>query len=323
MSATIAGLLGLLLGAALALGAELAWGLSGRLRRLADRGDEPDDHERRREDALRALVGEEVERPVDGEVSTQDMITGVMELRETRVREVMVPRIDVVALPVDKSLGEALDAVIDAGHSRVPVFRESIDDVAGVLYAKDLLVVLRDGLEEVSIEALARDCFFVPESKTVNELLHELRQERVHLAVVVDEYGGTAGLVTIEDILEEIVGEIQDEYDSEEPDVLLVDVDAGEGVFRAGIDIHDVNRLLGVDLSTEDDVDTLGGLVFTHLGKVPDEGETVACEGADLEVLEVEGRRIARVRVTRRETETGGDAGSGSEGRGQTDGGDA
>ena len=153
MSAWWIGLLGLLLGVAIAFAAEAVWGVMDRLRRLISSNTEDEEDQQRREDALRALVGDEEEESASGSVSTQDMITGVMELSETRVREVMVPRIDVVALPVDSTLDASLDAIIDAGHSRVPVYRETIDDVAGVLYAKDLLVVLRDGIGSVSIEA--------------------------------------------------------------------------------------------------------------------------------------------------------------------------
>ncbi len=147
------------------------------------------------------------------------MIASIFEFGETLVREVMVPRIDVLAVPVDTPMLEALDVILKAGHSRIPVYRETIDNVVGILYAKDLLRYLRDGRTDVPLSKILRPAYFIPESKKVDELLQELQQRKVHMAVVVDEYGGTAGIVTIEDLLEEIVGEIQDEYDAEEPTI--------------------------------------------------------------------------------------------------------
>ncbi|HIC89897.1 MAG TPA: HlyC/CorC family transporter, partial [Anaerolineae bacterium] len=146
------------------------------------------------------------------EEEEKEMIASIFEFGETLVREVMVPRIDIVALEVGTSLNEALNVIVEAGHSRIPVYQDTIDNIIGVLYAKDLLTCFRDGRSEVTIEQLLRPPYFVPESKPVSELLHELQQRKVHIAIVVDEYGGTAGLVTIEDLVEEIVGEIQDEY---------------------------------------------------------------------------------------------------------------
>ncbi len=249
-----------------------------------------------RDDELRALVtaGEESGVIEDDEM---EMIAGIFDLADTRVREVMVPRIDVVALPVEATVHEALQAIIDAGHSRIPVYRGSMDEVAGLLYAKDLLPVLRDGRTDDQLEGLLRPAYFVPESKPVDALLQDLQVRRVHMAIVVDEFGGTAGLVTIEDLIEEIVGEIADEYDvDEEARVELVSAD--EGLFHAGVDIDDVNDLMDIHLPT-DDVDTLAGLVFTRLGKVPEVGETAVFDDAEIKVLALDGRRIHRVRVRR------------------------
>jgi CBS domain containing-hemolysin-like protein len=249
-----------------------------------------------RDDVVRALALVEQENgPI--EEDEMEMITGIMELGETKVREVMVPRIDIVAISGVASLDEALDTVIAAGHSRIPVFTGTIDSIDGLLYAKDLLKAFRARDFEPNMRDLLREPYYVPESKPVDELLEDLQTRKVHMAVVVDEYGGTAGVVTIEDLLEEIVGEIQDEYDQEEPRIERVSDD--EIVFNAGMDIDDVNRMMDIDLPT-DEVDTLGGLVFIGLGKVPVPGESVVFDDAEIEVLELEGRRINRVRVLRR-----------------------
>jgi CBS domain containing-hemolysin-like protein len=271
------------------------------LARLAPEAGERDGA-RLREESLRELVqaGEEG-RPLEDE--EMEMIAGIFELGETRVREVMVPRIDVVSVSIDATIDEVLDTILGGGHSRIPVHRGTIDDVAGLLYAKDLLGAFRDRDYAPNLGRLLREPYFVPESKPVDQLLAELQRRKVHMAIVVDEYGGTAGLVTIEDLLEEIVGEIQDEYDVE---VARYELSApGEGVFLAGMDIDDVNRLLALDLPTED-VDTLAGLVFTRLGRVPEVGERAYFDDAEIEVLAVHGRRIHQVRVRARPAEAPG-----------------
>jgi putative hemolysin len=191
------------------------------------------------------------------EAEEKAMIYSIFQFGETAAREVMVPRIDIVALEIDTPLDQALQVVIEAGHSRIPIYRDTIDNVQGILYAKDFLELwLPDsskGVEEAgrgrTLESLLRPAYFVPESKMLDDLLADLQQRKVHIAIVVDEYGGTAGLVTIEDVLEEIVGEIQDEYDSEE--AAYQKVGEGEYIFNARIDLDDVNRLLGTNLPTE------------------------------------------------------------------------
>lgn len=224
------------------------------------------------------------------------MISGILQLDRTLTREIMVPRIDVVAVEVETPLRDALDVMLQGAHSRLPVYAESIDHIVGVLYAKDLLRILRDGKGEVSLRELMRPAYFVPESKRVDELLQELQRHKVHMAIVVDEFGGTAGIVTIEDVLEEIVGEIQDEYDtSEEP--LIEQVSENEGVFNARATIGDVNDALALDLP--DESDTLGGLVYQRLEKLPRVGDQVRVGDVTIEVLDVIGRRIKKVRVTR------------------------
>jgi putative hemolysin len=231
-----------------------------------------------------------------------EMIAGIMELGDTRVREVMVPRIDMVTIPIDASLDDALDAIIGAGHSRIPVHGGTVDDIAGLLYAKDLLKAFRERDSAPNLRQLLREPYFVPETKPVDVLLGELQTRKVHIAIVVDEYGGTAGLVTIEDLLEEIVGEIQDEYDREAPRIESVTGD--EVVCLAGVSIDDVNDLLSIHLPTEE-ADTVAGVVFAALGHVPVVGERAVVVDAELEVLALDGRRIHRVRVTRRGREEG------------------
>ncbi len=246
------------------------------------------------EDGLRFLLNVSEEETVI-EDEEKEMIASVFEFGETLVREVMVPRIDVKAVPVEKPMLEALDVMLTAGHSRTPVYDGSIDNIVGILYAKDLLRYLRDGRTDVPLAKILRPAYFIPESKKVDELLRELQQRRVHMAVVVDEYGGTAGIVTIEDLLEEIVGEIQDEYDAEEPTV--EPVSEHEYLFDARVHLDEVNELLGVELPAEGG-DTLGGFIYSQLGKVPAVGDTIEFEGVRIEVLSVAGRRIKQVRAS-------------------------
>ncbi len=248
------------------------------------------------------VTEEEIKTMVDAgqeegliEEGEKAMILSVLDFGDTVAREVMVPRIAMVALEVNTPFDEALNVVVSAGHSRIPVYRGTIDEIIGILYAKDMLAALRDGAKP-PLEKMLRQVYFTPESKRVIELLHELQKRRVHVSIVVDEYGGTAGLVTIEDILEEIVGEIQDEYDTEEPDI--VPLPEGNGyILDAGMNIEDASELLKVELPT-DESDTLGGFIYDQLGKVPVVGEKVEQGGFVFEVLEVNDRRILKVKVT-------------------------
>jgi CBS domain containing-hemolysin-like protein len=210
-------------------------------------------------------------------------------------REIMVPRIDIRAVAESALVGDVLDLVVATGHSRIPIYEETIDNIVGIIYAKDILQHLKLGGLGDAARPLAREPYFVPEAKKIDELLGELQQRRVHLAVVVDEYGGTAGLVTIEDLLEEIVGEIRDEYDlaEEAPFERLSD---REAVVDARTSIRDVNELLSLDLP-DDEFDTLGGLVYDRLGKVPAPNDEVRVDGCLVRVLSTEGRRIKKVRV--------------------------
>jgi CBS domain containing-hemolysin-like protein len=226
----------------------------------------------------------------------KEMIYSIFQFGDTLARELMVPRIDVVALEMHTLLTEALDTIVKAGHSRIPVYEDSIDHIRGLLYAKDLLQRWRDGQTDGQIKDLLRPAHFVPESKKAVDLLADLQQRKIHLAIVVDEYGGTAGLVTLEDLLEEIVGEIRDEYDFDEEEAYQ-QVSDYEYIFDAGIDLDDLNRLLELELATEDS-DTLGGYIFSKLGKVPIEGERLEDGRLTFQVLRVDDRRIRKIRLT-------------------------
>jgi CBS domain containing-hemolysin-like protein len=231
------------------------------------------------------------------EESERAMIHSIFELGDTVVREIMVPRPDMVTVSVADDLGTVLDTILRAGHSRVPVLGEDREQLVGVVYAKDVLRRLHtNGDESGPWEGLMRLPTFVPELKPVDQLLREMQADKVHLAIVVDEYGATAGLVTIEDILEEIVGEIVDEYDREEK---LIE-QLGEDVWRldARVPVDELNEMLDADLPNEE-WDTLGGLVFGLLGHVPSPGERVEVEGIRLTAERIRGRRIAKVLVKR------------------------
>ncbi len=234
----------------------------------------------------------------------KEMIYSIFDLADTAAREVMVPRIDIVAVEANTPVLEALDIILTAGHSRVPVYSDSIDNIIGILYAKDLLKHWRDGGDVRPVYGLERDVYFIPETKPVSDLLSELQSRKVHIAIVVDEYGGTAGLATIEDILEEIVGEIQDEYDPDE--FFMLHISDDEYIFSARMDLDDINDVMSVDLPT-DEADTLGGLVYNLLGRVPEVGDAVSYQNLHLTVLDVDGRRIGRVRVRRLKKQLPGD----------------
>lgn len=252
------------------------------------------------EEELRSYVDAGEEEGVLKE-DEKEMIYSIFDLDDTTVREIMVPRVDITGVDVDSSVDEALEIMIKAGHSRVPAYIDTIDNVIGILYVKDLVARWLEEDELHSIRGLEREVYYVPETKPVNDLLRELQTKKVHIAMVVDEYGGTAGLVTIEDILEEIVGEIQDEHDVDEFYMHYISDD--EYIFSARLDLDDINDIMGTTLPT-DESDTLGGLIYDTLGRIPKAGDTLKGESfgvpdLHLTVLDVEGRRIKTVRVKR------------------------
>ncbi len=231
------------------------------------------------------------------------LIDEVFEFGDTITEEVMVPRVDVRALSRDATLADARKAIVETGHTRLPVYEGSLDNIIGVIHAKDVLQELPPDAptEQVSrpVTSIMRRAYHVPGAKRVAELLPELQRQQLHLAVVVDEYGGTAGIVTLDNLLEEIVGPIRDEYDArEEPDIQMFGED--QAVVRGGADLGDVGSALGVDLETEG-VDTIGGLVYARLGRIPVEGDSVELPDALVEVVSMRGRRVWKARVTRRE----------------------
>jgi putative hemolysin len=227
----------------------------------------------------------------------RQMIYSIFELGDTLVREIMLPRIYINALEVSTPLSEAVDALIKSGHSRMPVYAESVDNILGLLYAKDLLRVWRQGEQIDSLRSLLRPATFVPEAKKVDELLEEMQTGHVHMAMVVDEYGGIAGLVTLEDIFEEIVGEIQDEYDQSE-EAPYMQVGEGEYVFQGKVDLRDFNEVMSSQLPTEE-TETLGGFIYEQVGRVPSSGESLQVGDISLTIEQVTGRRIRKVRAKR------------------------
>lgn len=245
------------------------------------------------EDELRAWVDAGEEAGILEE-EEREMIDSILEMEETTAHEIMVPRPDIIAAADSTPVSAAADLVMRYGYSRFPVYQDTIDNVLGILYAKDLLGELREGRLDTPVKNLVRPAYFVPESKKINELLQELQRRKVHIALVVDEYGGIAGLVTIEDLLEEIVGEIQDEHDREETKIQIIN--DKEAAFDATVSVDDVNETLGLHLHAED-VDTIGGLVYERLGQIPVPGDTVTADGASITVLSTTGRRIRRVKV--------------------------
>jgi putative hemolysin len=232
----------------------------------------------------------------------RQMIYSIFELGDTLVREIMLPRIYITALEISTSLTTAVDALIKSGHSRVPVYEESVDNILGLLYAKDLLRVWRKGDQIESLRSLLRPATFVPEAKKVDELLEEMQAGHVHMAMVVDEYGGIAGLVTLEDIFEEIVGEIQDEYDQSE-EAPYTQVGEGEYIFQGRVDLRDFNEVMSSQLPTEE-TETLGGFIYEHIGRVPSTGESLQVGDISLTIEQVTGRRIRKVRAKKQAAET-------------------
>ena len=254
------------------------------------------------EEEIRHLV-DVAEEEEEIEEDERELIHSIFEFGDTVVREVMVPRPDMIAIRADASMNQALEKIIEAGFSRIPIFEGDTDNIIGVLYAKDLLKRVHEGKKDVRLSSLGRAPTFVPEQKKVSELLREMQDQRVHMAIVVDEYGGTAGLVTIEDLIEEIVGEIVDEYDKEEP--LVEPIDDNTIRVDAKMPIDEVNELLDVELPHEE-WDTVGGLVFGLTGRVPIAGEVVRYDSLEFTTERVTGRRIQKVVIAKLPPEVAG-----------------
>jgi CBS domain containing-hemolysin-like protein len=229
------------------------------------------------------------------------MIRGVINLEDKTAREIMVPRMDIAAAEVSQGVADVAAIVNERGFSRIPAYRETIDDIVGIVYAKDLLKAVLNGGETKPLDRLVREPMFIPESKKLDQLLTEMRAARTHMAIVVDEYGGTAGLVTIEDLLEEIVGEIEDEYDISRPTIDVIS--ANEAVLDAGVSTDMLNELFQVAVESED-FDTVGGFVIQSLGRLPSVGDQVRVDGLRISVLTMVGRRLRRLKVERVQEQT-------------------
>lgn len=248
------------------------------------------------EDELKILVDASQQEGVL-EVEEREMIYSIFRLGDTLVREIMVPRIDITAIDVQSPIPQAIDSLLESGFSRVPVYEETVDNVLGLLYSKDLLKFWREGSQARSLRDLLRPPYFVPEAKKVDELLAEMQSQRIHMAMIVDEYGGIAGLVTLEDIVEEIVGEIQDEYDQAEESPFQ-QVGKDEYIFQGRVDLNDFNEVMESHLP-RDEADTLGGFIYNRIGRVPAAQEAIQVDDLVLTVEHVIGRRIRKVRARR------------------------
>ena len=237
---------------------------------------------------------------VEGLINQEEkaMISSILALGDSMVREIMLPRMDMACVSIEDGLSEVLAAIIACGHSRLPVYEGTIDNIIGLIYAKDLLKYWGEADPAIELRKLMRPPYFVPETKNLEELLHDFKKRRVHMAVVIDEYGGTAGLVTIEDLLEQIVGDIQDEYDLEE-ERLTVEPD-GAIVADARLPIEELEEHFKISVE-RDKFETVGGLIFHLSGRIPSAGEVIESDTLVLTVLEADERRIAKVRIVRRE----------------------
>ena len=247
-------------------------------------------------DELRTLIDMGTEEGVIEE-EEQEMIHGVISFGELMAKEVMVPRTDVIATPADAPVKEAVQTAVRSGYSRLPVYTNNLDNVTGILYAKDLLLHLAEGKGDVPVRELAREPVYIPETNTLDDVLAELQEKRTHLAIVIDEYGGTSGIVTMEDLLEEIVGEIFDEYDLRREAIRVIDERVA--LVDARVHVDDVNEAFGTDIPEDEVFETVGGFVYHSLGRLAKEGEVFEDHGVRVRVEKVLNRRILRVRLER------------------------
>ncbi|MBW8042006.1 MAG: HlyC/CorC family transporter [Planctomycetes bacterium] len=252
--------------------------------------------EEKQEEFLTDLEQHRMEGVVDKE--EQEMIESVLELDETSADEIMTPRTDIAAVEVNSDLQTVLDTITNAGHTRVPVYEENIDKILGLIYAKDLLTEIGKDPSDFKLRNKMRDAYFVPETKRLRTLLHEFQSRKLHIAVVLDEYGGTAGVVTLEDIIEELVGEITDEYEETPPEpVKKIDQNTFEADARTYVD--DLNDQFDLNLPEDEDYDTIGGFVFSYLGYIPKTGESFDYKNLKFTIASAEARRIKRIKIAR------------------------
>ncbi|HEV8263745.1 MAG TPA: hemolysin family protein [Gemmatimonadales bacterium] len=275
----------------------LNWSANGVVRLMGIKSTNPEHDRVHSPEEIRMLVQQSRKTGGLGAADAR-MLEGVFEFSEKNARDVMTPRTDMIALPAGVSLAEAADQVAAAGRSRYPVYGESLDDIVGTVHAKDVLRGLRAGTS-ATLKDILRPAFFVPGTREVEDVLADMKRQKVHLAIVLDEFGGTAGLVTMEDLLEEIVGPIYDEYDRPPPPSPLAHPtppSGGTPTLAGSTEVREVNRLFGLDLD-DTDYTTIGGLLFGTLGRLPNQGDRVPVQGATFEIVEMEGRRVGKVRV--------------------------
>src|SRR3990172_2564113 len=233
------------------------------------------------------------------ELEEKEMIHSIFEFGDTIVREIMVPRTDMACVAHDAGVDELIKTIKEKGHTRIPVYKDSIDDIKGVINAKDLLPFIFNTKKTVNLLDLARPAIFVPESKNIDDLLRVFQKQRQHMAIVVDEYGGTSGIVTLEDVIEEIVGEIRDEYDKEQ--ALYRKMDENSYIVNAKIDIESLNDLIGLDIPISEEYETLGGFIFDIIGEVPEKEQVVAYKDYEITIKEVKNNRIIQVAITHKQ----------------------
>ena len=253
------------------------------------------------EEEIRSMINVGEEKGIFREAETE-MINSIFEFDDTVAKEVMTPRIDIVALNSEATREEILDVIVQENFSRIPVYEESIDNIIGILYVKDLFAMIRNNVEwEVSLKEIIREAHFVPEYKKIDELFKEMQKSKTHIAVVIDEYGGTAGIITIEDLLEEIVGNIFDEYD----DVILdyEKIDDNTYIVSGMLNVSDVNDILNTKLSGEEEFDTISGMLLSHSGKMPEVGYELTIDNIYFRIEEVDDKRISKIRIEKRDIE--------------------
>jgi len=232
------------------------------------------------------------------EVEEHGLIHGLVAFKSVNAREVMTPRVDMVAISIEISLNELIQLIKESGHSRIPVYQDDLDAILGILYAKDLLPYLNTEINnsEFDLQKIIRECIFVPETKPISILMHEFQTKNMHMSIVVDEYGGTSGVITLEDILEEIVGEIRDEFDNEEDEIM--EINKNKFLMSGKVDIDEIEEKLNITIDVPDeDFETLGGFIFNHAGTIPEVGFSFEQYGHSFTVIEVENNRINKVEI--------------------------
>ncbi|HRH46877.1 MAG TPA: hemolysin family protein [Pyrinomonadaceae bacterium] len=262
-----------------------------------------EDDEETDSDNIQALIEVgEAEGIIEGD--DRELIESVFEFTETRVGEIMTPRTEICALPIDATITAARDLIIEEKYSRIPVYKERIENIEGVVYVRDLLQAWADGKENQKIETLMREAYFIPETKSASELLKVMQSNHVQIAIVVDEYGGVAGLITVEDIIEEIVGEIEDEDTEQEEVIEIIEGDGGNYFDVLGsTEIHKIERIFDLEIE-DDDYTTIAGLVTSQAGYVPKKGEKLSIKGIDIEILKADEKRLQLLRLRRANEET-------------------